>query len=181
MAELRGNGAAQTVGGAASNGAGTAVDARGMQVAEPASAKARSVRSRTSIHPKRSATQRQVPHEPDQTESLVAVVDAALAPLRGQLDQATTERRELQSGIQVLLERSSTAQIEANQIRACLEAEQAQRVASEARAADLSERLQVAQGRIDRLELEVAIHRKADAERRVASEAAPRRRWWWPF
>ena len=181
MAELRENGAIQTIQSGTANGA-VATDARGaIEVAEPVSARRRSVRTWTGNKSKRSAAQRQPPQVLDQAESVLAVLDAALGPIRALLAQATTERRELQSRLDVLLERSSTIQLEANRARACLEAEQAQRVAAEARATDLGERLQVAQGRIDRLELEVAIHRKADSERRVAPEAVPHHRRWWPF
>jgi hypothetical protein len=112
---------------------------------------------------------------------MLAILQAAVGPLHAQLNQAIAERRELQTRLDALAERNWATQLEANQARADVEAEQTKRVAAEALAKDLGERLELAQTRIDRLEFEVSIQRKAEAERRVAIETGSARRRWWPF
>ena len=111
----------------------------------------------------------------------LAILQGAVGPLHAQLNQAIAERRELQTRLDALAERNWATQLEANQARADVEAEQTKRVAAEALAKDMGERLEVAQNRIDRLEFEVSIQRKAEAERRVAIETGAARRRWWPF
>jgi hypothetical protein len=112
---------------------------------------------------------------------MLAILQAAVGPLHAQLNQAIAERRELKTRLDALAERNRATQLEANQAKADVEAEQTKRVAAKALAKDLGERLELAQTRDDRLEIEVSIQRNADAERRKAIEIGSARRRWWPF
>lgn len=148
------------------------------------------VRARGGREPKRrrnllqsTAAGSQAPEQRDKASlDVLAILEAVVGPLRAHLDQATAERRELQTRLDALAERVFGTQLEANQARADAQAEQTKREAAEAQANELRERLDHAQARVDRLEFEVSIQRKAQAaSAAIEADGPARRRWWWPF